>query len=73
MLGDRERTQLQETGELIIDPRCTVAEICDLLSDLGLILGDDAKLTEAQTMFGIGFCLKTTDSSSVAGGEGDDA
>jgi hypothetical protein len=60
MLGDMARSQFQETGELIIEPRCTVAEICDLLSDLGMILGDDAKLVEAQTMFGVGLCLKAT-------------
>ncbi len=57
MLGDRERTQLQETGELMIGPRTTVAEITDLLSDLGLTLGDDARIVECGTVFGIGFRL----------------
>jgi len=59
LLGDMHRTQLQETGRLIVEPRSTVFEICDLLSDLGLTLGVDAQITEAQTTFGIGFCITT--------------
>ncbi len=63
MLGDRERTQLQETGELTIDPRVSVYEIVDLLSDLGLTLGDDAHLVECMTNYGLGFRLTTRPAS----------
>lgn len=67
MLGDMQRAQLQETGELIIDPHATVGEICDLLSELGMTLRDDARIVEAQTKFGVGFCI-TTDEFPISGG-----
>jgi hypothetical protein len=57
VMGDRERTQMQETGELVIDPRVPVYEIVELLSDLGLTLGKDAKLVECMTTTGVGFHL----------------
>lgn len=61
MLGDMQRTALQETGELTIEPRVTVGEINDLLSDLGLILGQTAHLVEFQTPYGLGFKLTATE------------
>jgi hypothetical protein len=57
VMGDRERTQMQETGELTIDPRVPVYEIVELLSDLGLTLGKDAHLVECMTTDGVGFHL----------------
>jgi hypothetical protein len=69
MLGGQERMTLQETGELTIDPRVTVAEICDLLSDLGLTLGVDAKLEECATPFGIGFRLTAPELAALQGSQ----
>lgn len=65
-LGDRERTQVQEGQTLYIDPRVTVFEIVDLLSDLGLTLGKDAFLEESFTVFGTGFALSTTEHEHAA-------
>lgn len=61
VLGDRERTQFQETGQLTIEPRTPVYEICDLLSDLGLTLGVDARLEECMTMYGTGLRLTASE------------
>lgn len=69
VLGDLQRTQLQETGELVIEPRATVYEINDLLSDLGLILGDSAHITECITPYGLGMRI-TCEPLKKAGDDG---
>lgn len=71
MLDKTERTRLQETGELTIDPDATVGEIHRLLDGLHLVLGKNAWLTVEEEIcnqgreLATGFRL-TTDSREAA-------